>query len=53
MLTKTVFHLLSNPDALKRLKQELETAIPDPTTPPLAAQVESLPYFINSYKAMT
>jgi cytochrome P450 len=47
MLTKIVFHLLSNPAALKRLKKELETTIPDPNTPPTSVQVENLPYFVS------
>jgi len=52
MLTKIIFHLLSNPEALKTLKKELETAIPDPNTPPTSAQVENLPYFVSTRKTI-
>lgn len=48
MMTKLIFHLLSNPDVLQKLKAELETAIPDANTLPIAAQVENLPYLVST-----
>lgn len=38
------YHLLANPDKLKKLKEELDLALPDPDIPPTASQVEHLPY---------
>jgi cytochrome P450 len=38
-----VFHLLTNPEELDKLKKELSVAIPDPTDIAVA-QVDSLPY---------
>lgn len=52
MLTKIVFHLLSNPEALKKLKKELKIAMPDPKILPTSAQVEYLPYFVSTCKTM-
>jgi hypothetical protein len=49
ILTRIFFHLLSNPVALKRLKKELEIAIPDPNILPTFAQVENLPYFVSQF----
>jgi cytochrome P450 len=49
MLTRIVFHLLSNLVALKRLKKELEIAIPGPNILPTSAQVENLLYFVSRF----
>ena len=38
------FHLLVNPDKLRRLKDELAAALPDPNAVPTNAEVERLPY---------
>lgn len=43
-MAATVFELLANPDKLKKLKEELATALPDPKILPSYAQVEHLPY---------
>jgi len=43
-MSKIVFHLLSDPVMLKKLKAELEIAIPDADSIPTAAEVENLPY---------
>ncbi|KAL3427154.1 cytochrome p450 [Phlyctema vagabunda] len=43
-LAITAYHLLSNPDKLRRLKDELETAIPDKYEVPKLGVVEKLPY---------
>jgi len=43
-LTTTVFHLLDNPSSLKKLRTELEEAIPNPTTIPNSLALEKLPY---------
>ena len=44
VLAAIVFQLLTNPDKLAKLKQELANAIPDPNVVPTCAQVEKLPY---------
>lgn len=44
-LTTTTFHVLSNPEILENLREELETAIPDPTDDlPSVRELERLPY---------
>lgn len=43
-LTTTVFYLLNNPSSLKRLRAELEEAIPDPARIPDSLLLEKLPY---------
>ena len=43
-LTVTTFHILSNPNVLSKLQEELTTAIPDPKTQPIWAELEKLPY---------
>lgn len=43
-LTALTYHLLSNPPILRRLKQELELAMPDPNQLPIASKLDSLPY---------
>jgi len=43
-LSVATFHLLSQPNTLHKLKAELETAIPDPTTSTPLPALEALPY---------
>lgn len=43
-LTWAVYGLLSQPSSLQKLKAELQTAVPDPRTPPTLVQLENLPY---------
>ena len=43
-LTATTYHVLANPPILKRLRQELENAIPDPAHLPSTVELEKLPY---------
>lgn len=49
VLSNAMFHLLSNPDQLKKLKVELVTAIPDPRSMPSSLQIENLPYLVIFY----
>ena len=44
VLSYTLFCLLSQPDILRRLKSELQTAIPDPKRFPQLAALEQLPF---------
>lgn len=46
-LVALTYRLLSEPKLLKRLKQELETAIPDPNGLPQASKLDGLP-FLNA-----
>jgi cytochrome P450 len=48
-LTALTYHILSNPPILKRLKAELELAMPDPGQLPVASKLEGLPYLVRSY----
>lgn len=43
-LKMTSFHILANPDILKRLKEELKSAMPAGGTLPPLAKLEQLPY---------
>lgn len=47
-LTALIYHLLSNPSILQRLKAELELAMPDPGQLPVVSKLESLPYLVSS-----
>ena len=38
------FHILDNPDILRRLREELTLAIPNPNSPPSLPELEGLPY---------
>ena len=38
------FQLLANPDKLRKLKDELAVALPDPNTVPSSVELERLPY---------
>ena len=46
-LANATFHLLSNPGILRRLKMELEAAIPDVKRILTLQQVENLPYLVS------
>lgn len=46
-LTVTTFHILNNPEVLVKLKQELETAMPDRSAPTKLSIVERLPYLVS------
>jgi cytochrome P450 len=43
-LSVATFHLLSQPNTLRKLKAELESAIPNPTTSTPLPTLEALPY---------
>ena len=43
-LASLTFELLANPDKLRKLKDELAAAIPDPNDIPTATELEQLPY---------
>lgn len=49
-LTTTVFHLLDNPELLRKLHAELEKAIPDPARMPDSVALEKLPYLAACVK---
>jgi hypothetical protein len=49
-LAVITYHLLADPAILKKLKSELETALPDPDTLPRCSQVETLPYLVSLYR---
>lgn len=46
-LSAITYHMLEKPDMLKRLKAELEEAIPDPAVLPNAIPIEKLPYLVS------
>ena len=43
-LSLASFHVLDNPDILRRLREEMMIAIPDPPNPPSLSELERLPY---------
>ncbi|KAL8795788.1 MAG: hypothetical protein Q9195_001840 [Heterodermia aff. obscurata] len=43
-LSAIIYHLLADPKILGKLRAELLTAIPDPTSPPRYPTIEALPY---------
>lgn len=43
-LTLASFYILDTPDILRRLREELIDAIPDPKNPPTLSDLEKLPY---------
>lgn len=43
-----VYHVLANPDFHERLKQELESAIPDPLAMPDVKTLQRLPLLVRS-----
>lgn len=48
-MSTAVFHLLSNPDCLAKLKKELRDAIPEADKMPTLQQVEKLPYLVRKF----
>jgi cytochrome P450 len=49
-LSVITYHLLADSERLKKLKSELQTALPDPSTLPRCSQVETLPYLVCLYR---
>jgi cytochrome P450 len=49
-LSVTVYYLLTNPDVLRQLKNEIITAIPDPSVSTPLATLENLPYLTGVVK---
>jgi cytochrome P450 len=49
-LSVITYHLLSDQERLKKLKSELETALPDPNSLPSCSQVETLPYLVRPHR---
>lgn len=45
-LAAITYQLLSKPAMLKKLKAELETAMPDPNERPVTSKLEGLPYLV-------
>ena len=43
-MSAITFQLLANPGKLRKLKDELAAALPDPTTVPTSTELERLPY---------
>ncbi len=43
-MTVASFHIIDNPQIFKRLREELDQAIPDPDHIPTWAQLQALPY---------
>ena len=43
-MSGVTFQLLANPDKLRKLKDELAAALPDPNTVPSSVELERLPY---------
>jgi cytochrome P450 len=41
------YHLISNPDIMAKLRQELDTVMPDLNTPIKWQQLEQLPYLVS------
>lgn len=50
-LASATLHLLSNPGILRKLKTELEAAIPDVDSIPTRHQVENLPYLVRAFSS--
>ncbi len=48
VLTRTTFHLASDPAIQNRLRQELKTIMADPSASPEMEQLEALPYLVSS-----
>lgn len=42
------FHLLQNPEILKKLQLELESVIPEPDSQPRWSELEQLPFLVRS-----
>lgn len=50
VLSVISYHLLSDPERLKKLKTELETVLPDSNSLLKCAQVETLPYLVSRHR---
>lgn len=48
-LTVAICHILLQPDILSKLRQELQSAIPDPNSIPSWNTLENLPYLISTF----
>jgi cytochrome P450 len=46
-LTITHFHILDNPEVFKKMRVELEAALPNKFAPVDLRVVENLPYFVS------
>ena len=46
-LAAITYQLLTKPAMLRKLKAELETAMPDPDERPVASRLEALPYLVR------
>jgi cytochrome P450 len=46
-LTITHFHILNNPEVFKKMRAELDEALPNSYDPVALRVVEQLPYFVN------
>lgn len=49
-LAVTVYHILENPDVLKRLQEELRSVAPTPTTRVPSSVLENLPFLVSHYR---
>ena len=47
VMTRTTYHLASEPALLRRLRDELETVMPDPSMTPPLEQLETLPFLVR------
>ena len=48
-LTVAICYILLQPDILSKLRQELQSAIPDPNSIPSWNTLENLPYLISTF----
>lgn len=48
VLTRATFHVASDTKISQRLRQELRTIMPDPSTSPALEQLEALPYLVSN-----
>lgn len=44
IMARSFYHIIANPHVLKKLREELNVAIPDPTIMPTIQQLQQLPY---------
>ncbi|KAI9727815.1 MAG: hypothetical protein M1834_007962 [Cirrosporium novae-zelandiae] len=49
VLANLTFYLLSNPEMLQKLRDELDVAYADPNAPPTFQQLEKLPYLVSPF----
>ena len=47
IMTRTTYHLCSEPALLARLREELKTVMPDPYAMPRLEQLETLPFLVS------